>query len=49
MEVAMDIAVGYIEIFLFVVAGFLISQRVALLWDKWVISRTRVLTEEDGD
>lgn len=45
----MDIAVGYIEIFLIGAAGFLISQRVALLWDRWVISRTQVFIDEDDD
>ena len=45
----MSIAAGYIATVLFASIGFIISQEVADAWDKWVISRTRVLTEEDED
>jgi hypothetical protein len=45
----MSVAAGYIATILIAGIGFMISQEVADLWDKWVISRTRVLTEEDED
>ena len=45
----MSIAAGYITTILVAIIGFLISQEIAELWDQWVISRTRVLTEEDED
>ena len=45
----MSVVAGYIAVGLIAVVGFIISQTVAEAWDQWVISRTRVLTDEDGD
>jgi|LauGreDrversion4_2_1035121.scaffolds.fasta_scaffold123268_5 Flp pilus assembly pilin Flp len=45
----MSIAAGYIAVALIAGLGFFISTEIAELWDEWVISRTRVLTEEDAD
>lgn len=45
----MSTAAGLIAVALIAVIGFIISTEIAELWDEWVISRTRVLTEEDED
>jgi len=45
----MSTAAGLIAVALIAVIGFIISAEIAELWDEWVISRTRVLTEEDED
>lgn len=45
----MSIAAGYIATIMFAAIGFIISEEIAAGFDEWVISRTRVLTEEDED
>lgn len=45
----MSIAAGYIATLLVASIVFMISQEVADAWDSWVISRTRVLLDEDDD
>lgn len=42
-------AAGLIAVTLIAALGFMVSTEIAEWWDKWVISRTRVLTDEDGD
>jgi hypothetical protein len=45
----MSIAAGYIAVALIAVIGVIVTSEIAELWDEWVLSRTRVLTEEDAD
>jgi hypothetical protein len=45
----MSIAAGYIAVAIIAVIGFFVSAEIAAHWDDWVISRTRILTEEDED
>jgi hypothetical protein len=40
---------GLIAVALIAVGGFMVSNEIAEWWDRWVISRTQVFTEEDGD
>jgi hypothetical protein len=40
---------GLIAVALIAVIGFMVSNEIAEWWDRWVISRTQVFTEEDGD
>jgi Flp pilus assembly pilin Flp len=40
---------GLIAVVLIAAIGFMVSTEIAEWWDRWVISRTRVLTEEDED
>ena len=48
-EDGMSIVAGYIAVALIAVIGFLVSAEIAELWDRWVISRTRVFIDEDDD
>jgi len=43
----MSTAAGLIAVVLIAAIGFMVSTEIAEWWDRWVISRTRVLTEED--
>jgi len=45
----MSTAAGLIAVVLIAAIGFMVSTEIAERWDRWVISRTRVFTEEDED